>query len=157
VSYQYGAAVFRIVTDQGEFEIKTDDPNIAVLIDKAGVKIQDRTANREYILKIGRHNIKSGAYELEVSELPAGVEFSASTFTLKRGGMAVLTARAGTREDHEAIQGIWQAVAGERSGKALPAEDLKTIRMVFSGDRARVTQRGDHGEGTFTLNPGHLR
>jgi hypothetical protein len=95
----YGPAIFRIVTDQGEFEIKTDDPNIAVMLDQTrGVKVADRAANREYLLKVGRRNIKSGEYEIDVSELPAGVEFSTTKFTLKRGGEVVVTARIIGRE-----------------------------------------------------------
>jgi serine/threonine-protein kinase len=94
-AYLLGPALFRIATDQGEFEVQTDDPNIAVLIEKGGgIKVHDRTANREYLLKVGKQNVRAGTYELDVAELPAGVAFQTTTFQLQRGGTVVATARA---------------------------------------------------------------
>jgi hypothetical protein len=86
------AATMIIRTDSGEFVLETHDPNIAVQLDKAGVKIHDRSSNREYLLKAGKQSLPSGDYEIDVKELPTGIEMSGKTFRLKRGETVRLTA-----------------------------------------------------------------
>ncbi len=87
------AAVITVQIDKGEFVIETDSNDVAVRIDKEGVKVHDRGSNREYLLKHGRHRLPSGEYEIDVSELPAGIEMSGTTFRLKRGETTIVTAR----------------------------------------------------------------
>jgi len=79
------AAIITVTTDKGEFVLETNDPNITVQLDKAGVKIHDRSSNREYLLKVGKQRLPSGEYDIDVNELPANIEISGSTFQLKRG------------------------------------------------------------------------
>ena len=86
------AAIITVTTDKGEFVLETDDPNITVQLDKAGVKIHDRDSNREYLLKVGKQHLPSGQYDIDVKELPANLEISGSTFRLKRGDTVRLTA-----------------------------------------------------------------
>jgi hypothetical protein len=133
------AAIIIVQTDKGEFVLETDDPNIAVQIDRAGVKIHDRASNREYLLKKGKQQMRSGEYEIDVSELPEGIEVSSPRFQLKRGETVRLTAHvrssAGvrttwtvgallksfgpddkplTRDGVTADQGGWRIVAKEK-------------------------------------------
>jgi Protein kinase domain len=94
-----GAFIY-VQTDKGQFVIETDDENVAVLVDKmGGVKIHDRTSDRAYRLAVGQHTLRPGDYQIDVSEVPAGVEFSTRVFTLKRGGKVVVTARLRARQD----------------------------------------------------------
>ncbi len=86
------AAIITITTDKGEFVLETDDPNITVQLDKAGVKIHDRDSKREYLLKVGKQHLPAGQYDIDVKELPANLEISGSTFRLKRGDSVRLTA-----------------------------------------------------------------
>ncbi|HEV3204375.1 MAG TPA: serine/threonine-protein kinase, partial [Gemmataceae bacterium] len=109
--YLFGPAIFRFFTDQGEIEIKTDDSHIAVIVNEKGVKIHDRLANREYLLKLGRQNVKSGDYEIDVTE-PDGIELSTTKFTLKRGGVIVLSASSAPKGNDNVIQGAWQENRG---------------------------------------------
>jgi hypothetical protein len=88
------AAVIIIRTDGGEFVLETDDPDIAVLIDKVGVKISDRHSKRDYLLKVGNHRLASGEFDMDVSEMPNGIELSTSKFQLRRGDKVMVTARA---------------------------------------------------------------
>jgi hypothetical protein len=87
------AAVIIVHTDQGEFEFEVNDEHMAVLIDKAGVKIRDRSSNRDYLLKVGKQRLPSGDYYIEVSELPEGIEVSSPTFQIKRGTETSIKAR----------------------------------------------------------------
>jgi tRNA A-37 threonylcarbamoyl transferase component Bud32 len=86
-------ALISVQTDRGEFVIETSDPDIAVQLAKTGMKLQDRATNRAYLLQVGKSKLPSGEYEIDVSELPDGVEMSVTTFTLRRGGRVVATAR----------------------------------------------------------------
>jgi Protein kinase domain len=87
------AVVIYVRTDKGHFVIETDDENVAVMVNNAGgVKIHDRKSDREYTLGVGGHDLRSGEYLINVSELPAGVVFSSPTFTLKRGERVVVKA-----------------------------------------------------------------
>jgi hypothetical protein len=98
------AAVIYIRTDQGEFEIQTEDENVAVMINKSGgVIIRDEGGNRKYQLKAGSHHIRAGQYGIDVTELPDGVEFSTPTFKLQRGGKVTVTA---TFRPKEALSGV---------------------------------------------------
>jgi hypothetical protein len=86
------AVMIYIHTDQGVFEVNADD-QVALEVNKKGIKIRDLAANREYLLKVGKENVRSGQYELVVSELPAGVEVTATNFVIKRGGGSQVTVR----------------------------------------------------------------
>jgi tRNA A-37 threonylcarbamoyl transferase component Bud32 len=98
-----GASIY-VKTDKGEIILETQGDDIAVMLDQQGVKIRDRTTGREYLLKPGQHNIRTGEYDLIVSELPAGVEFSAPDFKLKRDGQVKVTARYRPRKSwHDSL------------------------------------------------------
>jgi serine/threonine protein kinase len=87
------AVVIYIRTDQGEFEIQTEDENVAVMINKSGgVIVRDEAGRHRYQLKAGSHQIRTGQYAIDVTELPNGVEFSTPTFKLQRGGKVTVTA-----------------------------------------------------------------
>ena len=130
-------AVLRVQTDKGEFVIETDDPDVAVQIDRAGVKVRDHSNGREYLLKVGRHDLRSGEYDIDVSELPDGLEVSARHFRLTRGGKVRVTARVRRRASPEAekaeldkLRGRWKPVRGEYNGQTVPAEIFKRVRSV---------------------------
>jgi serine/threonine protein kinase len=81
-------AVIYVQTDKGEFVIETENANVALMIsEKGGVRIHDRGSNREFHLNVGKNRVPSGEYEIDVTELPAGVEFTTTKpLVLKRGG-----------------------------------------------------------------------
>jgi WD40 repeat protein/predicted Ser/Thr protein kinase len=88
-------AIIRVQTDQGTFLIETDDPDVAVALDKAGgVILHDKKTDQKYHLKAGKHDLKSGDYEIIVTQLPAGLEFEGSkSFTIKKDGTVRVKAR----------------------------------------------------------------
>jgi tRNA A-37 threonylcarbamoyl transferase component Bud32 len=88
-----------VYTDKGEFIIEAEDDNVAFMVNQKGIKIQDRAANREYQLKVGKQNVRTGDYAIDVQELPDGVEFAAKTFTLKRGDKVTAVARFKRKDD----------------------------------------------------------
>jgi hypothetical protein len=139
------AAVIIVQTDKGEFVIDTSDDNIAVQLDKAGgVKIYDRAASREYRLKVGEHRIRSGEYEVIVSELPGGIEMTGSDFKLKRGETVRLTARARflpgilkTFDPEENKPLTRDGVSRDQGGWRIDATEPRTVRLfeVVNADR----------------------
>jgi uncharacterized protein (TIGR03067 family) len=88
-----GALVY-VQTDHGEFEIRTEAERVAVMVNEKGVRIRDQSNGREYLLRAGAQDVRTGNYDLVVSELPDGLEIEGGkTFTIKRGGKAIATAR----------------------------------------------------------------
>jgi uncharacterized protein (TIGR03067 family) len=155
-------AIIYVLTDTGEFVITAEDDSIAVMVKDKGVKIKDQVTGREYLLKPGSTDIRSGRYEIVATELPDGIEFSGGpTFTLKRGGKVVATARLqakGDRQlaikgDKELLQGTWKGISATDRGKELPEELVKQVIVRFAGDIMDVTQPGEQHKGKFILDP----
>jgi serine/threonine protein kinase len=77
-------SIFVIQTNDGEFVLETDDPEIAARIAQSGgITVENRKAKTEYTLKIGRNQLPNGDYDLIVSS-PDGLELSTSKFQIKR-------------------------------------------------------------------------
>ncbi len=168
-------AVIYVQTDHGEFELRTEDEQVAVLVNDKGVKIRDQSNGREYLLKAGPQDVRTGSYEIVVAELPDGVEIEGGkTFTLRRGGKAIATARhrakggrADTRSperldgesdahdridlrrklartDQQRIQGTWKGVSASVQGQPIP-------ELVFKAVGPTITFAGD--KVTWKTNP----
>jgi uncharacterized protein (TIGR03067 family) len=155
-------AVIYVQTDEGEFVITTEDKNIAVIINDKRVKIRDQANDREYLLKTGAKDVRTGVYEIVVAELPEGIEIEGGkTFVVKRGGRAVATARfrqkgnaeATSKVDKELLQGTWQGVAVKSHGQDVKEEEVRQLVVKFVGDIMDVTQPGKHHQGEFSLDP----
>jgi eukaryotic-like serine/threonine-protein kinase len=86
------ATVMMLVrTGRGEFVIETDDPDVAVMIAKTGgITLHDRKTNQTYTLTIGKHDLPTGEYEIDVRDA-AGLRFSARQFTIKRQDRTAVT------------------------------------------------------------------
>jgi tRNA A-37 threonylcarbamoyl transferase component Bud32 len=91
--------IIYIQTDNGEFVIEADSDKVAVMVNGKGVKIRDTGNNREYLLSIGRHRLRAGEYQIDVQELPAGVEFSTTAFALKRGDNRIVSVTFNAKKD----------------------------------------------------------
>jgi serine/threonine protein kinase len=81
-----GMGVYRIVTDNGELVIQTDNEDVEVLVSKGGevVKIIDT--------KSGKHvTFNSGDYELALKDGQEGLRLSPEKMTLKRGETKLAT------------------------------------------------------------------
>jgi uncharacterized protein (TIGR03067 family) len=140
--------ILSVVTDRGEVIIEAEDENVAVLVDRAGVKIRDGSAGREYLLRVGRQDIRSGEYELDVSEPRSGLEFSVARFTIKRGHTVLVRARVrrGVPAEVEKaelakLRGRWKPVRAEYNGEAVPPQMLAMVRsVVASGNTIQITR-----------------
>ncbi len=87
-----GLAIFRVDTPEGTFVIETDDPQIAVMLDKAGgVIVHDQKTQRKFTLKGSQHRLPTGDYELEVAD-SSGLAFNTRLFTIKRGENTIVRA-----------------------------------------------------------------
>jgi tRNA A-37 threonylcarbamoyl transferase component Bud32 len=82
--------VIYIQTDRGEFEIWTDNDQVALEINKNGVTVHDQAGKRKYELKVGKRSLPSGEYI--VSDPSGGIEFSTQKFRIVRGGKERLVA-----------------------------------------------------------------
>jgi uncharacterized protein (TIGR03067 family) len=152
------AGVIYVQTDKGEFVIETRDEKIAVMVNEKGVKIRDQANGREYLLKAGAHDVRTGDYEVIVSELPEGIEIEGGKiFTVKRGVRVVATAKLRARRDQqlaantdrELIQGVWRGVAGFAMGQQIREEDARQVIVTFVDD----TMETNEGRGRFVLDP----
>ncbi len=84
--YFAGPAVYRIVTNQGELVIVTDDPDVKVIVSQGGQRVQilDLKTKREI-------NLTAGQYEIELTDGPEKLRLSTDRFTLTRGGRKIVT------------------------------------------------------------------
>jgi len=55
--------------------------------------------------------------------------------------------------DKELLQGLWQAVSLEASGKQAPAEEVKEFQLLFRGDQVVFVPKHDNREHTFDIDP----
>ena len=79
-------AVYRIRTDKGQLIIRTEDPDIKVSVRQGGklVTIVDLKGRQKV-------ELRSGEYEVALEAAPAELRLSSKTFTLRRGGEAMVT------------------------------------------------------------------
>jgi hypothetical protein len=86
--------IIRVQTNRGTFVIDASGDKVAVLIERAGgVKVVDQANGREYLLKPGAHDLRTGDYKIEVSDALAGLTFETKEFKLTRGKEVRVTAR----------------------------------------------------------------
>ncbi len=128
-------AVLYVQTDKGEFIIETADDSVAVMVNTKGVKIKDPHSGREYLLRVGKQDVRTGEYEIVVSELPEGVEFPTTKFTLKRGGQAVASAQL---SDKQRLLGTWWGVRAEVEGQPVPQAVVNTFTPSVTVQKDRV-------------------
>jgi uncharacterized protein (TIGR03067 family) len=132
--------IIHVQTDKGELIIKTDDEDVAILVNQKGVTIRDEISGRKYLLKVGKHDVRTGLYEI-ISELPGGVEIEGGrSITIRRGGRTIVTAKLQAKGepplagkvDHELIQGAWKLLHIEEKGVAIPDDLLKGSALSAS-------------------------
>jgi uncharacterized protein (TIGR03067 family) len=152
-----GAATIYVQTDQGEFVIETSDKDVAVMVETRGVKIRDQVSGREYLLRAGTQDVRTGNYNIVLSELPEGIEMEGKVFTVKRGGRAVATAKLREKDDRARLQGEWAIVMAEDAGGkhdfAATHSDADLLRFTFTGNRMRISNCDFlNDEGEFRLH-----
>jgi hypothetical protein len=98
------AAIIYIQTDKGKFVIEAENDSIAVTVNEKGVKIRNLTTNQEYLLTTVARSLPSGEYEILVRELPEGVAFASTKFTLKRGEKVIASARVEGKDERTYLQ-----------------------------------------------------
>lgn len=78
-------AIFYVKTDYGTLVIEAADENVSVAIGDSGIIIRDEQSGRKYRLVPGEQKVGRGNYTIDVFELPEGLQFSTTQFTLSRG------------------------------------------------------------------------
>jgi uncharacterized protein (TIGR03067 family) len=65
----------------------------------------------------------------------------------------VMKSEAGDDKELKKLEGTWKLVSGEQGDKEIPAELLKTAKLVIKGDKHFVTMGGKEIVGTHKLDP----
>lgn len=78
------ATLIYVVTDKGTLVVEADE-SVAVAVENGKVMIRDRESGREWIARIGRNPVKSGAYEIFTKEKGSDLEFSMRELNIMRG------------------------------------------------------------------------
>jgi uncharacterized protein (TIGR03067 family) len=140
--------VYKIQRDNEEIVIKTDDPDIEIVMKRKGevVLIRDAKSGQtwEYdTLKnqIGLANQPDG--------LTLGVD--KEPFVLRRWGRDVFAVTR-VKSDQERLQGTWKGILGMQSGQRVKDEEVKQVTVKFIGNTIDVSVPGV-GKGTFKLDP----
>jgi hypothetical protein len=141
VGYFFGSTIIRITTNKGELVVHVNDPTVQIAVKQNGVVVQDRTTQREFVLKAGEG-------ELEVYEQASGLRLTTRQFKLTRGGKTyvsvtqeVARARAGRDRDEKPPTAPVNAVDSERRaaewGMAIRAE----VTIISGGIRQTIKPR----------------
>jgi WD40 repeat protein/tRNA A-37 threonylcarbamoyl transferase component Bud32 len=114
-------AVYRIQTDRGTVEIRTDDNDVEVLIKQGGklVRISDAKTGRAF-------ELRSGEYLVELGGKEEGLRLSTDTLRVQRGKETILEVR--------------RLVPGKDGGPNAPHEWTRAVAV--SSDRARIATAG---------------
>ena len=79
---------------------------------------------------------------------------SLAVWLVAAAGLALVAAAPGGGDDAKKIQGAWEVLEFEIMGKSRPADDLKKVKAVFSGDKFKFdTGQPDIKESTFKIDP----
>jgi WD40 repeat protein len=87
-AYPYGAAVLRILTNQGQLVIETDDPDVAVIVQGQGQKITIQDLKTRTTV-----DLRAGEWQLQLAGGKEGLRLSTDHFTLRRGDQTIVTVR----------------------------------------------------------------
>jgi hypothetical protein len=130
-------AIWVIQTNEGEFVLSTDDPEIATRLDRSGgLVVENRATNKTYTLRLGKNALPNGKYELVVTT-PDGLELSTDRFQLKRFSGEVIAS----------------VVARSSSDKTLPTDSVtrsmwsEPVRVPFLGPEVRSSHGSISGDG----------
>ena len=149
------AAVFGIIkisTPDGDYVIKTDDPDFSFSVSKDVVTLRDKKTTREYAMKVVRE--ENGGFVLDVTDVGGDLSFKTKEFTIKRDQQVALKAHferkpaevakgspAADRRVAELvlrIGGKIELTAGDKylgsewKLGALPAEPFQVASMTFT-------------------------
>ncbi len=58
------------------------------------------------------------------------------------------------KKDQDRIQGTWVVQSLTDNGKAMPAEEARSIKLTFSDERVTIQLKDESKQGTFKLDPG---
>ena len=93
-----GAFIY-LQPDAGTVVIEAANQDVTVALRDKGIRLHDAKTGREFTLQPGRNDLKSGEYEIDMAELPSGIEVSKKRFRLKRGGSERLKITPARSED----------------------------------------------------------
>ncbi len=79
------AGIIYVRTDRGEFVLEVSDSDVAVALrEEGGIALHDRKTDRTFLLGVGKHDLPTGEYDIDVRET-GKLEFSTRRFTIHRG------------------------------------------------------------------------
>lgn len=79
------ATIYRIETDRGVIIVKAGEGVTVEVLDKAGVRLKHVKTGQKYRVVIGDMPLKSGEYQLDVTEETSGFHFSTRKLSIGRG------------------------------------------------------------------------
>jgi hypothetical protein len=145
IAYATGPTIYRLVTDQGDLVIETNDPGVEVVIKDRTGKVIDRTAKREILLKAGEYEI-----ECVISDPLGEQKFLTRRLNIRRGDRLVVDAH---------IESVKKA--NEAASKVLQAQEIRaahwalsrgaTGKILVRGNREDLALARDERTGTFQI------
>jgi uncharacterized protein (TIGR03067 family) len=146
--------VYKIHRDNEEIVIKTEDPDIEIVMKRKGevVLIRDAKSGQTWEYDTLKNQIG-------LADQPDGLTLSLDKepFVLRRKGKDVFTvtrvdkAAASAKSDQALLQGIWKGILGMQSGQRVNHEEVKQVTVKFIGNTIDVSVPGV-GKGTFELD-----
>jgi hypothetical protein len=86
-------------TADGTIVIEAADQDVDAALTDNGIRLLDVATGQAFTLRPGRHDLKFGDYEVDVAELPSGIEISTRKFRLQRGDTETLRITLARKDD----------------------------------------------------------
>jgi serine/threonine protein kinase/thiol-disulfide isomerase/thioredoxin len=142
-------AVYRISTENGELVIKTEDPDVDVIVRRGGelVTIVDLKTKREI-------KLKTGEYEIVLGDGAEGLRLSTNTFVLTRGEKKIVEVsrvakpKVAVAAPRDAVGSPRDVAAAPREPIAAPRDAMAEIYAAIKVRNLRVIEQKD-GKTTF--------
>ena len=136
----YGAAIYRLVTNQGTLVIETDDRDVEVIVKQGGEQVQivDTKTGREVTLK-------AGEYQLELGGGKPGLKLSTNQFTLTRGGTEIAKVWLETQEPGGQVK-VEPAPRNEPPVAVQPSEEPPPLKDYLRGHEVLTVAQDGSGK-----------
>jgi uncharacterized protein (TIGR03067 family) len=66
---------------------------------------------------------------------------------------AGLAAGGDAAKEQKKFEGTWSVLSAQKAGKDAPANDIKEVRFIFSGDKMTFRKGDETKDGTFKIDP----
>ena len=123
-----------VQTNRGTLVIEASD-GVTVEVEKQGVWLRDAKTGKKLRVSVGTNRLKSGSYELVVSDGSSGWQYSAESFTLRRGDERRVVVSLRPKKDAGGPSSATTGLSAKPPSSPLELGSRKNLWNVRAGER----------------------